>query len=72
MSRNLPARDMLSSGQTWDNMRMEQMIQTLREIGICAETIAAIESADDEKQARECALLLIAMYDDRHEYLAEI
>lgn len=51
---------------------MKQILQTLREIGISAETIAAIESADDEKQARECALLLIAMYDDRHEYLAQI
>jgi SOS response regulatory protein OraA/RecX len=49
---------------------MKQILQTLREIGISAETIAAIESADDEKQARECALLLIAMYDDRHEFLA--
>ena len=70
MSRNLHARDLSSSGQTWDNMRMKQILQALREIGINAETIAAIESADDEKQARECALLLIAMYDDRHEYLA--
>jgi hypothetical protein len=48
---------------------MEQMINRLREIGICPESIAAIERADDEKQAKECALLLIAMYDDRHEYL---
>ena len=70
MSRNLPARDLLSGSQTWDNMHMKQILQTLREIGISAETIAAIESADNEKQARECALLLIAMYDDRHEYLA--
>ena len=49
---------------------MKHILQTLREIGINVETIAAIESADDEKQARECALLLIAMYDDRHEYMA--
>jgi hypothetical protein len=48
---------------------MKQILQTLREIGINAETIAAIERADNEKQARECALLLIAMFDDRHEYL---
>lgn len=48
---------------------MEQMIQTLQEIGICRESIDAIKDAEDETKARESALLLIAMYDDRHEYL---
>lgn len=47
---------------------MEQIIETLEKIGICAETIDAIRTADNE-QARETARLLIAMYDDRHEYV---
>jgi hypothetical protein len=49
---------------------MEQMIDRLRKIGICKETIEAIQNADDENEAKECALLLIAMYDDRHEFVA--
>lgn len=46
------------------------MIQTLQEIGVCCENIDAIKRADDEEQAKECALLLIAMFDDRHEYVS--
>lgn len=48
---------------------MKQMIQALRELGIPPETIEAIERADDEIQAMEHALLLIAHFDDRHEYV---
>lgn len=70
MSRNWPALDLSPSGPSWDNMRMEQMIDRLRKIGICQETIEAIQNADDENEAKECALLLIAMFDDRHEYVA--
>ena len=46
------------------------MIQTLEEIGICTENIDAIRGAENQEQAKESALLLIAMYDDRHEYMA--
>ena len=49
---------------------MEQMIKTLQDIGICRESIEAIQQADNDEQAKECALLLIAMYDDRHEYIS--
>ena len=49
---------------------MEQMIKTLHEIGICRESIDEIQHAGNEEQAKECALLLIAMYDDRHEYVS--
>lgn len=47
---------------------MEQMINRLREIGIDADTLDALQAADDDS-AHETALLLIAMFDDRHEYL---
>ena len=46
------------------------MIKTLHEIGICRESIDEIQHADNEEQAKECALMLIAMYDDRHEYVS--
>lgn len=70
MSRNWHALDLSPIGPSWDNMRMEQMIDRLRKIVICQETIEAIQNADDENEAKECALLLIAMYDDRHEFVA--
>lgn len=44
---------------------MEQTYERLEQIGIDAETIDAIR-ADDNK---ENALLLIALFDDRHEYV---
>lgn len=47
---------------------MEQIIETLEKIGICPESIDEIKRMDAER-AHECAALLIAQYDDRHEYL---
>ena len=47
---------------------METLLKTLAEIGFGPDTIDAIRDAD-EPQARESALLLIALFDDRHEYL---
>ena len=47
---------------------MEQMIDRLREIGIDADTLDALQAADDGN-AHDTALLLIAMFDDRHEYV---
>ena len=49
-----------------DNSTMEQIYERLEQIGIDAETIDALR-ADDNK---ENALLLIALFDDRHEYMA--
>jgi hypothetical protein len=69
MSRNWPALDLSPSGQTWDNIGMEQMIDRLREIGVSQESIDALRG-EDENDVREYALLLIAMFDDRHEYVA--
>lgn len=69
MSRKRPARVLSERPEKWHNCGMEQMIQALREIGISPETIEAIERAEDQGQAREHALLLIALFDDRHEYV---
>lgn len=69
MSRNWPALDLSPSAPTWDNMHMEQMIDRLREIGVSQEIIDALRG-EDENDVREYALLLIAMFDDRHEYVA--
>ena len=68
MSRNWPAFDLLPRGPSWDNMRMEQMMQTLREIGVSPESIDAMQCAD-ENDVKEYTLLMVAMFDDRHEYL---
>ena len=48
---------------------MEQILKTLEQIGINDQTIAAIKEAGDAEEARAYALMLIAMYDDRHEYV---
>ena len=44
---------------------MENLLNRLEKIGVEPETIEAIRMNDD----REAALLLIAMFDDRHEYV---
>ena len=54
----------------WDNSTMEQIKKTLQEIGISPESIEAIEQAENKDQAKEYTLLLLAMFDDRHEYMA--
>ena len=43
--------------------------KTLQEIGISPESIEAIEQAENKDQAKEYTLLLLAMFDDRHEYI---
>lgn len=65
MSRKCPVGVLLVFWQKWDNYGMEQIYERLEQIGIDAETIDAIR-ADDNK---ENALLLIALFDDRHEYV---
>ena len=64
MSRKWPVGVLLDLGQKWENYGME-IFERLEQIGIDAETIDAIR-ADDNK---ENALILIALFDDRHEYL---
>ena len=68
MSRNWPARVLSVLRRTWDNLSMEQMIQTLREIGVSPDSIDAMQGAD-ENDVKEYTLLMVAMFDDRHEYL---
>lgn len=48
---------------------MEQLLRILETIGISEQTIATIRRAGDCKESRAYARMLIAMYDDRHEYL---
>lgn len=60
-----PARVLSKRAQRWENKGVEQIYERLEQIGIDAETIDAIR-ADDNK---ENALILIALFDDRHEYL---
>lgn len=64
MSRKWPVGVLSVSGQKWENYGME-IYERLKHIGIDAETIDAIR-ADDNK---ESALILIALFDDRHEYV---
>lgn len=64
MSRKWPVGVLSVLGQKWENYGME-IFERLQQIGIDADTIDAIR-ADDNK---ENALLLIALFDDRHEYL---
>lgn len=65
MSRKWPVGVLSVLGQKWENGGMEQIYERLEQIGVDAETIDAIR-ADDNK---ENALILIALFDDRHEYL---
>lgn len=48
---------------------MEEILKTLEKIGINDQIIAGIKAAGDTEEARAYALMLIAMYDDRHEYV---
>ena len=65
MSRRHPARVLLIEGEKWDNMRMEILLEKLARIGVDSDSIAAIRAEND----KEAALLLIALFDDRHEYV---
>lgn len=47
---------------------MEKMINSLEKLGTCPEIIEEIKSAETDA-AKEMALLIIAMFDDRHEYV---
>lgn len=51
------------------HLSVEQLLKTLETIGISEQTIATIRRAGDCKESRAYARMLIAMYDDRHEYL---
>lgn len=47
---------------------MEQLLKQLAEIGIDPATIEALRAANDE-EAQQSARLLIALYDDRREFV---
>ena len=66
MSRKWPVGVLLVLGQKWENYGMEQIYERLEQIGVDVDAIEAIRTDDD----KENALLLIALFDDRHEYMA--
>jgi len=68
VARNLPSRFIAGGLLFLYDLGMEKLLETLEKIGIEPETIAKIKQAD-EQQARESALLLIAMFDDRRDYV---
>ena len=54
-----------------DNICMEQMIDTLKRIGLPPEEIARVTTyyGSDMDGLRQYVLYMRAMFDDRHEYL---
>lgn len=48
---------------------MEKLFNALKGIGINDQTIAKLQADDDVEDVRNYCLILIAMYDDRHEYI---
>ena len=71
MSRNWPARDLSLRRCSWDNMGMEQMIETLKRIGLPADEITRVTAyyGSDTDGMKQYVLYMKAMFDDRHEYL---
>ena len=49
------------------HLPMEQLLQTLENIGICPETIAAIRAAGDKENA-----LILMMDDDRYAKITDV
>ena len=68
VARNMPSRFIAGGLLFLYDFGMEKLLETLKKIGIEPETIVNIKQAD-EQQARESALLLIAMFDDRRDYV---
>jgi len=64
LSLNCPFGVLSDQALKWDNYVME-IYERLEQIGVEPEAVEAIRADDD----KENALLLIALWDDRHEYL---
>lgn len=71
MSRNCPPRDLSPRRCSWDNMGMEEMIKTLRRIGLPGEEIERIKAyyRNDFDGLKKYVLYMRALFDDCHEYL---
>ena len=65
IARNPPVNLMVNGAILLYIRGMENLLNRLEQIGVEPETIEAIRINDD----REAALLLIAMFDDWHEYV---
>lgn len=50
------------------NFAMNERIKYLEEIGICEQTIAEIDSIQDDEVMEE-QMRILRMWDDRHEYV---
>ena len=71
MSRNCPVRDLSPRRCSLDNMGMEEMIKTLRRIGLPGEEIERIKAYyRNDLDGLKCYVLYMrALFDDRHEYV---
>ena len=71
MSRNCPACDLSHRRCLWDNIGMDQIIETLVKIGLPASEIERVKRyyGNDMDGLRNYVLYMRAMFDDRHEYL---
>lgn len=72
ISRNCPVRDLSPRRYSWDNMGMEEMIKTLRRIGLPDKEIERIKTyyRNDLDGLRSYVLYMRALFDDYHEYMA--
>ena len=71
MSRNCPVRDLSLRRYSWDNIDMEEMIKTLRRIGLPSEEIERIKAyyRNDLDGLKHYVLYMRALFDDCHEYI---
>lgn len=71
MSRNWPALGLSPRRCSWDNIDMEEMIKTLRRIGLPGEEIERIKTyyRNDLDGLKSYVLFMSALFDDCHEYV---
>lgn len=65
MTRNCPACGLLARAGFCHNSGMD-IYKNLTDVGIDADAVEAMRSTDDRESA---LILMIAHYDDRHEYV---
>lgn len=72
MSRNCPGGVLSNPAQKWDNLPMNELIETLKRIGLPAAELERVKRyyKDDLDGLRQYVLYMRALFDDRHEYLA--
>ena len=72
MSRNRPAGVLSNSARKWDNYPINELIETLKRIGLPAAEIERVKRyyGNDIDGMRQYVLYMRAMFDDRNEYMA--